>query len=138
MALAPALALSVLLAGLPAAAARNTAPPPRDVSLTAGDGTSLKATYYAASKPGPAVLLLHMCNTTRKSWEPLASQLAAAGIHTLTMDYRGFGESGGDRYDALPQPEQLRMVNDKWPDDIDVAYAFLRQQDGVDKSRVGV
>jgi dienelactone hydrolase len=138
MAFAPALALSVLLAGLPAVAAQNTAPPPRDVTLTAGDGTSLKATYYAASKPGPAVLLLHMCNTTRKSWEPLASQLAAAGIHTLTMDYRGFGESGGDRYDALPPPEQLRMVNDKWPDDVDVAYGFLRQQDGVDGSRVGV
>jgi dienelactone hydrolase len=138
MALASGVVLSVLLAALPAAAAQNSAPPPRHVTLTAGDGTSLKATYYAASKPGPAVLLLHMCNTTRKSWEPLASQFAAAGIHALTMDYRGFGESGGDRYDALPQPEQLRMVNDKWPDDIDVAYAFLPQQDGVDKARVGV
>lgn len=108
------------------------------MTLTARDGTSLKATYYAASKPGPAVLLLHMCNTTRKSWEPLAPQLAAAGIHTLTLDYRGFGESAGERYDKLSQQDALRMVNEKWPDDIDVAYAFLQQQDGVDRSNIGV
>lgn len=136
MALAPAIATSFLAVSLPLIAQTTVAP--RDVTVTSGDGTSLKATYYAAAKPGPAVLLLHMCNTTRKSWEPLAPQLAAAGIHTLTMDYRGFGESGGERYDALPPPDQLRMVNEKWPDDIDVAYAFLREQNGVDKSRVGV
>ena len=40
-----------------------------------------------------------MCNTTRKSWEPLGPQLAAAGIHALSVDYRGFGESGGDRFE---------------------------------------
>lgn len=78
---AAALVMSLLTVSLPALA--QTAVAPRDVTLTAGDGTSLKATYYAAAKPGPAVLLLHMCNTTRKSWEPLAPQLAAAGIHTL-------------------------------------------------------
>jgi dienelactone hydrolase len=136
MALAPALATSFLAIGLPVLA--QTAVPPRDVTVTSGDGTPLKATYYAAAKPGPAVLLLHMCNTTRKSWEPLAPQLAAAGIHTLTMDYRGFGESGGQRYDTLTQQDALRMTNEKWPDDIDAAYAFLRQQDGVDRSRIGV
>ena len=29
------------------------------VDLTAADGTKLKATYFAAAKPGPGVLLLH-------------------------------------------------------------------------------
>jgi dienelactone hydrolase len=106
--------------------------------LAAADGTKLQATYYAAAKPGPAVLLLHMCNTTRKSWEPLAPQLAAAGINTLTMDYRGFGESGGDRYDAMPPQDAQKIVTDKWPGDIDAAYAFLLAQPGVDKTRVGV
>ncbi len=133
---AAALAMSFLTVSLPVLA--QTAGAPRDVTLTAGDGTALKATYYAAAKPGPAVLLLHMCNTTRTSWEPLAPKLAAAGIHTLTMDYRGFGESGGERYDTLPQQDALRMTNEKWPDDIDVAFAFLREQNGVDKSRIGV
>jgi dienelactone hydrolase len=84
------------------------------------------------------VLLLHMCNTTRRSWEPLAPQLASAGINTLTMDYRGFGESGGDRYDAMPPQDAQKIVTDKWPGDIDAAYAFLLAQPGVDKTRIGV
>lgn len=112
-------------------------PPGRDVTVTAADGTSLKATYYPAAQPGPAVLLLHMCNTTRKSWEPLAPLLAAAGIHALAVDYRGFGESGGDRADALAPPDAQRLVNEKWPGDIDAAYEFLIGQPGVDRTRVG-
>jgi dienelactone hydrolase len=113
-------------------------PSPRDVTLTAADGTTLKATYYAAAKPGPAVLLLHMCNTTRQSWKPLAPQLADAGIHALSVDYRGFGESGGDRFDAMAAPAAQRTVNEKWPGDIDTAYNYLLAQPGVDKTRIGV
>lgn len=129
-----AVAFSLSLAGMIA----QSAPVSRDVPLTSADGTRLQATYYAAAKPGPAVMLLHMCNTTRASWAPLAPQLAAAGIHTLTMDYRGFGESGGARFDAMPPPDAQKVVTDKWPGDIDAAYAFLLKQPGVDGARVGV
>jgi dienelactone hydrolase len=110
--------------------------PPRDADITAPDGTMLKATYYAAAKPGPGVLLLHMCNSNRKAWEPVASQLGAAGIHALALDYRGFGESKGDRFENDFQKQQ-QVVNEKWPGDIDAALAFLRAQAGVDKSRIG-
>ena len=136
MLVAPALALLLLLPGLPALA--GNPPASRDVTLAASDGTPLKATYYEAGKPGPAVLLLHMCNTTRKSWEPLGPQLAAAGIHALALDYRGFGESGGDRLEAMAPQDAQRTINEKWPGDIDAAYAFLLSQPGVDKMRVGV
>ena len=112
-------------------------PAPRDVTFSAADGTGLKGTYYAAAKPGPAVLLLHMCNTTRKSWEPLGPQLAAAGIHALSVDYRGFGESGGDRVDAVRPEEAQNTINEKWPGDIDTAFDFLLAQPGVDKTHVG-
>jgi dienelactone hydrolase len=135
MTLARACSLVLLLNVLPAIAA--AAPAPRDVTVTAPDGTQLKATYYAAAKPGPAVILLHMCNTTRKSWEPVATQLAASGIHALTMDYRGFGESGGDRFDAIAPQDAQKIVDEKWPGDIDAAYAFLLAQPGVDKARIG-
>lgn len=76
-----------------AALAQNT-PAPRVVDLKARDGMTLKATYFAAAKPGPGVLLLHQVNRDRKSWDPVAAQLAAAGFNTLTLDLRGFGESG--------------------------------------------
>jgi len=36
------------------------------------------------------VLLMHMCITTRSSWEPVAQQLSAAGINAVTIDNRGF------------------------------------------------
>jgi dienelactone hydrolase len=136
MPLALAVPLTLLVSTSPARAQSPQAG--RDVALTAPDGTALKATYYASAQPGPAVLLLHMCNTTRKSWEPLGPQLAASGIHALSVDYRGFGESGGDRYDTLPPQDAQRVINEKWPGDIDAAYDFLLAQPGVDKTRVGV
>src|ERR1700732_705102 len=67
---------------------------PRVVELKASDGTVLKASYFAAAKPGPGVLLLHQINRTRRGWDDVAAQLAAAGINTLTLDMPGFGESG--------------------------------------------
>src|SRR5437899_8487810 len=88
---------------------------PRVVELKAPDGTILKATYFAAVKPGPGVLLLHQSNRTRKSWDKLAAQLAAAGINTLTLDLRGFGESDKKLRDA----EQGKRRG--WPDDVDAA-----------------
>jgi len=107
------------------------APAPRVVDLTASDGTKLKATYFAASKAGPGVLLLHQCNQQRKNWDELAGRLAAAGIHVMTLDYRGYGESGGTRFLDMPGPERVQMVRDKWPGDVDVAYAYLVAQPGV-------
>ena len=123
----------LLIFALPAAAAPATR---RDVDILAPDGIALKATYFAAVRPGPAVLLMHMCITTRTSWEPVAQQLSAAGISALTIDNRGFGESGGPRFDP-DAPEVQRHLNDKWPGDFDAAFAWLVAQPGVDKSRIG-
>jgi dienelactone hydrolase len=113
------------------------APAPRHVDLAASDGTKLKATYFAASKPGPGVLLLHQCNQQRKNWDELAGRLAAAGIHVLTVDYRGYGESGGTPAKDLPPAEFGKLMQDKWPGDMDVAFAYLIAQPGVSHSIVG-
>jgi len=83
------------------------------------------------------VLLLHMCNTTRKSWEPAAKELSEKGINALTIDNRGFGESGGLRFEGA-SPDVLKQLNDKWPADFDAAYDFLVAQSGVDKARIAV
>jgi dienelactone hydrolase len=121
---------------LAACAAAQT---PRDVDFTASDGTRLKGTFFAAQtagKPAPAVMLLHMCNTDRKSWRPVAEQLAASGINVLTVDNRGFGESGGPHaQDAGPEIQQ--QVAEKWPSDFDTEFSWLLSQAGVDKNGVG-
>jgi dienelactone hydrolase len=125
--------LALMVLGLAAAAAAET-PAPADVTLAAPDGVKLKATYYAAAKPGPGVLLLHQCNSDRKSWTALATQAAARGYHVLAMDYRGFGESEGPR--ATFGPEQQTVVAQKWPGDVDAAFQYLIAQKGVDHSRI--
>ena len=70
---------------------------PHNVDLKSSDSTLLKATFFPAAKPGPGVLLFHQSNRTRTSWDDVARQLAAAGINTLTIDERGYGESGGKK-----------------------------------------
>src|SRR5436853_1128475 len=96
-------------------------PAPKVIDLTASDGAALKATYFAAGKPGPAVLLLHQCNRQRKIWNDLAQQLATAGINVLTLDFRGFGESSGKRFADLSPQENAQTVA-KFPADVDTAY----------------
>jgi dienelactone hydrolase len=110
----------------------------RIVDLTAADGTKLKASYFAAAKPGPGVLLLHQCNRQRKIWDGLAQQLAAAGINVLTLDYRGFGESGGDPFDKLPPQQMAQIQAEKWPSDFDTAFQYLVSQPGVTPDMIGV
>jgi dienelactone hydrolase len=107
----------------------------KDVDILAPDGAKLRATFFSAGKSGPGVLLLHMCNTTRKSWEPVAKGLSERGINVLTVDNRGFGESGGPRFEGAAV-EIRRQLIEKWPGDFDAAYQFLISQSGVDKERI--
>ncbi len=107
------------------------------IDLTASDGLKLKATYFAAEKPGPGVLLLHQCNRQRRVWDDLARQLASAGINVLTLDYRGYGESEGEPFDKF-SPEAVPQARAKWPDDIDTAFRYLLSQPGVTHDNIGV
>lgn len=115
----------------------QTAPASRVVDLTAPDGTPLKATYFAAAKPGPGVILFHQCNQERKSWNDLAARLAGSGIHVLTVDYRGYGESGGKRQDQLTPQERQQVAIEKWPGDMDKAFEYLVTQPGVKRDLIG-
>ncbi len=110
---------------------------PRIVDLKASDGTLLKASYFAAGKAGPGVLLLHQCNQQRKLWDPLAQALNSVGINVLTVDYRGFGESGGARFEKLTPQEINTVTKEVWPGDIDIAYRCLLSQPGVQHDKIG-
>ncbi len=110
---------------------------PRVVDLKRPDGAVLKASYFAGVKPGPGVLLLHQSNRTRKAWDDLAVELAAAGIHTLTLDQRGFGESDGPFVDKQTD-EESAQVRERTPGDLDAAIQYLASQPGVRGDIIGV
>lgn len=91
-----------------------------DMDIIAKDGTRLKATYYSPGKPGPGILLFHQCNMDRKCWSSFATALAENGVHALTFDFRGYGET----------PSAGGM----WPNlegDMDSAFTQLIKQPGV-------
>ena len=113
-------------------------PAPRVVDLAAPDGINLKATYFAAAKPAPGVLLLHQCNRQRKVWDDLAERLAAAGLSVLTVDYRGYGESGSTPFDKLTDEQRTKFFAEKLPSDVDTAFQYLLSQPGVTRDIIGV
>jgi dienelactone hydrolase len=133
---ATSMVFGLLLGAGPGTAA---APAPSDgmtaVSLKAPDGVVLKASYFSPGRPGPGILLLHQCNRDRSSWTGLATEAAKRGYHVLALDYRGYGESGGDRFESFQ--EQQPVVQGKWPGDIDAAFTWLTSQTGVDRDRIG-
>jgi len=124
------LALAILIFAVSANAARaQQSPPaaPHTVDLKSTDGTLLKATFFPAVKQGPGVLLFHQSNRTRTSWDDVPRLLAAAGINTLTIDERGYGESGGKK-------EAREMYH---AGDLDAAFEYLVSQPGVLRDVIG-
>ncbi len=69
----------------------------RVVSFTAPDGTPLAGMLYeAASRPAPAVVLVHMLGRSKDEWIGVADRLQEAGTTVLAVDLRGHGGSGGN------------------------------------------
>jgi len=58
-----------------------------------GSGLDLTVTDFG-ERDRPTVVLVHGFPDTRAVWEPVAQLLAAAGLHVVTYDVRGAGDSG--------------------------------------------
>src|SRR5438477_7513530 len=125
------LLFSTVLIFVMTAFGKNNTSAGRAVDLKSTDGTILKATYFAAPKPGPGVLLFHQSNRTRKEWADVAGQLAAAGINTLTVDVRGHGET-------VVQESRGEARKKQWPLDLDAAFQYLISQPGVKRDVIGI
>jgi dienelactone hydrolase len=124
--------LAAAAAGWVVAATLTAAPPPRTVDVRSADGTILKATFFAAAAPGPGAILFQQSNRNRDSWDGVAARFAAAGVHTLTIDLRGHGETGGAYDKERVKSRQTRAA------DIDAALGVLTSQPGVDRNVIGL
>ncbi len=79
----------------------------------------------------PCVVMAHGFAATRDTGLlPFAQRFAAAGMHVLVFDYRGFGTSAG-------QPRQ-DVDHRRHRQDYHAALAFVRGHEGVDPDRVAV
>jgi pimeloyl-ACP methyl ester carboxylesterase len=65
------------------------------VQITATDGVQLVG--HLAGHEGPGIVFGHMYPADQRSWTAFAAEMANAGFRTLTFDFRGYGESGGEK-----------------------------------------
>ncbi len=111
----------------------------RTVEIKAAGGITLKGTLFSSAKPGPGILLFHLCDGNgRAPLDSLASQLAQQGFQVLTFDYRGIGESAGERFAGGTMQQGLEYWRTKWSGDAEAALKFLLSQSGVNQERSGV
>jgi alpha-beta hydrolase superfamily lysophospholipase len=126
----PALLLAALHSLEPGAAAGS----PQRIVLRTEDGLSLAATWYEpATRPGPAVILVHMLHRSRRDWDSVAERLASDGIGALALDLRGHGESGGAAGAGAGQPDYAALVLD-----LKAARRHLAGRGDVQQARVGM
>jgi dienelactone hydrolase len=117
-----------------------------ELTLTTEKGFELKASYYQSNKTSNrAVLLLHQCNYNRTMYNDIGQQLANQGIHALSLDFRGFGESTSDKFNVEKIQELSKEERGKawqkmstyWPGDVQLAYNHLKDKMS-DKGIIGV
>lgn len=115
-------------------------PARQDFDVPAPGGVVLKASHWAASKPGPAILLLHMCSpkADRLTWEPLAMKLAGSGFQVFAYDHRAFGQSGGEIKGSKSVEEMFGIWRGSWLPDAEAVFASLRKRPDVQAGRIGV
>ena len=84
------------------------------------DGHRLTATVNTIEGSTASVLLMHQCNRDQRMWAPVVEKLNAAGVSTMTVDFRGFGDSKSNAYDAS---QNFEKATTPFRDDLPAIYA---------------
>jgi pimeloyl-ACP methyl ester carboxylesterase len=96
-----------------------------EVTFPSGGETCAAYLYRASVPEAPCVVMAHGFAGTRDDGLPaFAERFAAAGLHALVFDYRGFGASTGE-------PRQVIDIG-RQQDDYRAAIAFARSVDGIE------
>ncbi|MGJ8681815.1 alpha/beta hydrolase [Paraglaciecola sp.] len=118
----------------------------KPISFSTNKNIEVKGDYYAptnASKLG--VLMLHQCNFNRSMYNQIGLKLAKQGVHALSIDFRGFGESTDAEFDVnkvreLPENQRRKAwgaMSADWSKDVQKAYDFLQEKTS-SKGKIGV
>ena len=94
------------------------------------DGIDLAATYYAKDGTAgrvPGIVLGHGFAGAR--YPKMASYLAQLGYGVLSIDFRGYGESGGERGRVVPREQVSDFSN---------SVSYLAQRPDIDPDRIGI
>lgn len=106
---------------------------PGETVITLDNGVVGTLNMPDSDSPIPVVLMLHGFASSRNEvgdmYLRLATALAARGIGSLRIDFRGWGESAG----GMENSTVTGMV-----EDAALAYAYLSALEGVDTSRIGI
>jgi len=84
--------------GKPTAEAAITGVADEPVRFETTDGVAISGHLYSAGGPKRKVAVLaHEFPRDQTAWTGFAQELANRGIDALTFDFRGYGETGGDK-----------------------------------------
>jgi len=104
--------------------------PAQDLTIVTADGLSLAATFRPGRRvDAPAVLLLHGNGASREQTADNAAWLAVRGYATLTIDFRGHGQSSASSHSF------------GWNESKDVraAFAWLKEKEhGAPVALIGI
>jgi len=83
----------------------------RPVTLPSADGVTIAGEFYeGATRPSPAVLLVHMLTRNRGEWGTLPDRLRDLGLTVLAIDLRGHGQSSGSAGDLPAMTRDVRAA----------------------------
>ncbi|WP_262694010.1 alpha/beta fold hydrolase [Kordiimonas aquimaris] len=105
------------------------------IEIQMKDGHTLVANVTTPKDSNAAVLLMHQCNRDQTMWSPVVRKLNMAGIGTMTVDFRGYGQSKSDAFDIEASYEKSTKL---FSQDIGQIYgAWVRHTQGVTTRGVG-
>ncbi len=98
----------------------------------------LAADYYQGGERSGGVMVLHDCKSDRQRYKKLATSLAAEGLHTLLIDFRGYGESIAEVFsrekikknavNIVNYQSEMALLSTYWQDDLLAASQYLRSK----------
>lgn len=108
------------------------------------DNTANKERDKKTSKEkSGGVIVLHDCHSDRSRYSELAQTIAAQGLHVLSLDFRGYGDSIAAGFsqleikrnskDIVSYQNDIALITSYWAEDLTAAYQFLLTK--IDKSQ---